>query len=133
MGRKRASIARHSRPLGLRGVSVAGIAAREAVTAKRVCRFPPGHAPFSLELQGKSALGLRLREKVLAKVANVFHVCSRTAVPEEKAECLVPSKPFRLPPHEPDWSGPGARRAWREEPIVGLLNRGVSIGGAAAR
>jgi hypothetical protein len=56
---------------------------------------------------------------------------------KEKAKCPVPSKPFRLPPLATDRTGRGAQRAARfakaEEPIVGLLNRGVSLVGATAR
>jgi hypothetical protein len=36
----------------------------------------------------------------------VFFICSDAVVPEEKAECSVPSKPFRLVPH-----AAGQRRA----------------------
>jgi hypothetical protein len=62
----------------------------------------------------------------------MFYVCSL----KEKAECPVLSKPFRLPPIAAGRSE--ARRparqtkAGRQEPIVGLLNRGVSVAGIGA-
>jgi len=57
-----------------------------------------------------------------------------TPLEEEKAECPVPSKPFRLRPLAADRAA-AARlaKAGRKETIVGCLNHGVSIAGAVVR
>src|SRR5208337_422131 len=52
----------------------------------------------------------RSTKKLVAKVANMFYVCSWTAFLKETAAWPVPSKPFRLPSLATDalgaWQGP---------------------------
>jgi hypothetical protein len=100
--------------------------------------------PDGLELDGAAPLFARRRTRFsglhkgpinLDKVAQMFYVCSH-AVLKETTKCPVPSKPFCLPPLATDWRGRRAARlakAGREEPTFGLLNRGASVGGIAAR
>ena len=44
----------------------------------------------------------------------MFHICSNAAAPREKAECPVPSKPFRLPRLASERSGRSGGRARRK-------------------
>jgi len=74
-----------------------------------------------------------LNAGLIAPAIAVLHA----ALLKEKAECPVPSKPFRPAPLAN--RSVGARRVarlakvGREEPIVGLLIHGVSVAGIAAR
>jgi hypothetical protein len=45
----------------------------------------------------------------------MFFICSNAAVLEEKAECSVPSKPFRLAPHAAGQRRTAVRREGRQE------------------
>ncbi len=76
------------------------------------------------------------RRKFIDADTGMFYVCSGAELLREKAECPVPSKPFRLAPLATDWyiaAWRAARltKAGREEP--GLLNRGVSVAGVRSR
>jgi hypothetical protein len=111
---KAASVRRRHRRAGAqrrRRVSARCSISRGHVSRRRL---PPAAVRFyPPEVATKIVAASSDRRNNLLTAFKLFSICSTAAILKERAECPVPSKPFRLPSLATDRSGRGARRAWR--------------------